>query len=218
MADRSTPASRTGIDEEDPDPLLTVTDAARRSGVSRFTVAGWITGGKLPAVRIDGRRRVRPTDLAATQATAHLGDVVPAWRDDRQRAGTRLRELREAAGLTQLQLAAASGLTHEAISNLETGKRSPLAATVGALAQALRVEPERFVASDQIGLSLVTTAEAAKRLDVPMGRVQVWVKDGTLPGTKVSGEWRVPAVAVAELNRSGRLRGRSRRLDPRYRG
>ena len=218
MADRSTPESRTGIDEEDPDPLLTVTDAARRSGVSRFTVAGWITGGKLPAVRIDGRRRVRPTDLAATQATAHLGDVVPAWRDDRQRAGTRLREVREAAGLTQLQLAAASGLTHEAISNLETGKRSPLAATVQALAQALGVEPERFVAYDHVGLTMVTTAEAAKQLDVPVGRVQVWLKDGMLPGTKVSGEWRVPAVAVAELNRSGRLRGRSRRLDPRYRG
>ena len=210
--------SPVGIDEEDPDPLLTVTDAARRSGVSRFTVAGWITGGKLPAVRIDGRRRVRPTDLAATQASAHLGDVVPAWRDDRQRAGTRLREVREAAGLTQLQLAAASGLTHEAISNLETGKRAPQAATVQALARALGVEPERFVAYDQVGLTMVTTAEAAKQLDVPVGRVQVWLKEGTLPGTKVSGEWRVPAVAVAELNRSGRLRGRSRRLDPRYRG
>ena len=218
MADRSTPESRTLTPESDPDALLTVAEAARRSGVSRFTVAGWITGGKLPAVRIDGRRRVRPTDLAATQATAHLGDVVPAWRDDRQRAGTRLREVREAAGLTQLQLAAASGLTHEAISNLETGKRSPLAATVSALAQALGVEPERFVAYDQVGLTMVTTAEAAKRLDVPVARVQVWLKEGTLPGTKVSGEWRVPAVAVAELNRSGRLRGRSRRLDPRYRG
>lgn len=211
------PRDTGGIDDAQTD-LLTVTDAARRAGLSRWTVAGWITGGKLPAVRIDGRRRVRPTDLAATQASAHLGEVLPAWRQERQRAGRRLRQLREAAGLTQLQLAAASGLTHEAISNLETGKRAPLAATVRVLARALGVEPDRFVSSDPLGLSVVTTAEAAQRLDVPVGRVQVWLKEGALPGTKVSGEWRVPAVAVAELNRSGRLRGRSRRLDPRYRG
>jgi len=206
------------IPDGDPDELLTVSEAAKRAGVSRFTVAGWITGGKLPAVRIDGRRRVRPTDLAATQATAHLGEVVPAWWQDRQRAGMRLRALREAAGLSQLQLAAASGLTHEAISNLETGKRAALATTVVKLARALRVEPKRFVASDHIGLSLLTTAEAATLLDVPVGRVQVWLKQGELAGVKVSGQWRVPAVAVAELTRSGRLRGRSRRLDPRYRG
>jgi hypothetical protein len=44
------------------------------------------------------------------------------------------------------------------------------------------------------------------------------VKQGLLEGRKVSGQWRVPAIAVMELARSGRLRGRSRRLDPRYRG
>jgi hypothetical protein len=53
---------------------------------------------------------------------------------------------------------------------------------------------------------------------VPTGRVQRWLKQGQLAGTKVSGQWRVPAVVVAELDRSGRLRGGSRRLDPRYRG
>ncbi len=198
--------------------LLPVTDAARQAGVSRFTVSGWITQGKLPAVRIDGRRHVRLADLLATQASAHLGEVVPAWREDRRRAGMRLRAVREAAGLNQLQLAAASGLSHEAISTLETGKRAPLAATVGKLAQALAVEPDRFVGFDQVGLTTLTVAEAASRLDVPAGRVQGWLKEGLLPGTKVSGQWRVLAVVVAELGRSGRLRGRSRRLDPRYRG
>jgi hypothetical protein len=53
---------------------------------------------------------------------------------------------------------------------------------------------------------------------VPAERVQIWLREGQLAGTKVSGQWRVPAVVVAELDRSGRLRGRSRRLDPRYRG
>jgi hypothetical protein len=48
--------------------------------------------------------------------------------------------------------------------------------------------------------------------------VRDWLYKGQLTGTKVSAEWRVPVVMVAELERSGRLRGRSRRLDLRYRG
>ena len=159
-----------------------------------------------------------PEDLAATQARAHLGTVVPAWREDRHRAGSRLRALREATGMNQLDLAAASGLTHEAISSLETGKRAPYAATVSRLAHALDVDPTQFVSQEPLGLTLLTAAEAAVRLDVPPGRVQTWVKQGELAGVKVSGQWRVPAVAVAEFGRSGRLRGSSRRLDPRYRG
>ena len=71
--------------------LLTVIQAAQQAGVSRHTISGWITHGRLPAVRIAGRRYVRPADLAATQAMAHVGDVVPAWRQDRRHAGWRLR-------------------------------------------------------------------------------------------------------------------------------
>jgi excisionase family DNA binding protein len=197
---------------------LTVTEAAQQAGTSRSTVSGWITSGLLPVVRIDGRRYVHLEDLAAAQARAHEGAVVPAWRDDPRRAGTRLRARREAAGLSQLQLSAASGVTHEAISNLETGKRSPFASTVRALAQALGIHPERLIARETTGLSLLTVAQAAARLDVPPARVRAWVTQGELAGTKVSGQWRVPAVLVVELERSGRLRGRSRRLDPRYHG
>jgi excisionase family DNA binding protein len=201
-----------------PPPLLTATEAARRAGVSRNTVNGWITHGDLPAIRIAGRRYVRPADLVATQVRAHIGPVLPVWRHDPPRVGKRLRTLREAAGLTQLQLAATSGLTHEAISRLERGQRAASAETVRQLAQALGVAPERFVGHDSLGLTMLTIAEAASRLDVPPTRVRDWVTQGELAGTKVSGQWRVPAVAVAELDRSGRLRGRSRRLDPRYRG
>src|SRR5215218_1956000 len=159
-----------------PTDLLTVTAAAERSGLPRTIISGWITTGQLPAVRFNGRRYVRAEDLAATQARAHEGEVVPAWRQNRRRAGKRLRAIREAAGLNQIQLAAASGLTHEAISNLETGKRSPYAATVRALAQALGVEPKQFVSREQAGLTLLTVAEAANRLDVPAGRVQTWLR------------------------------------------
>ncbi|MGH2617420.1 MAG: helix-turn-helix domain-containing protein, partial [Thermomicrobiales bacterium] len=136
----------------------------------------------------------------------------------RQRAGLRLRVLREAAGLTQLELEAVSGLRHETISLLELGRRAPQAESVRKLARALRVEPARFVAREQLAAVGLTVAEAAARLEVPVGRVQVWLATGKLAGTKVSGRWRVPAAAVRELAGSGRLRGRSRRLDPRYRG
>ena len=205
-------------EQKTPTDLLTVTEAAQRSGLPRTIISSWITTGQLPAVRIDGRRHVRAEDVAATQARAHEGEVVPAWRQNRKRAGKRLRAIREAAGLNQIQLAAASSLTHEAISRLETGKCWPYAETVRKLAAALDVEPERFVTRDKTGLSLMTVAEAASRLGVPAGRVQNWLRKGQVSGTKVSGEWRVPSVVIAELARSGRLRGRSGRLDPRFKG
>jgi excisionase family DNA binding protein len=201
-----------------PKDLLTVTAAAERTGIPRTVISSWITTGQLPAVRVNGRRHIREEDLAETQARAHEGDVVPVWRKNRKRAGKRLRAIREAAGLNQIQLAAASGLTHEAISRLETGRCWPYAETVRKLAGALGVEPKQFIARDKTGLSLMTVAEAASRLGVPAGRVQTWLRKGQVAGTKVSGEWRVPSVVIAELARSGRLRGRSGRLDPRFRG
>ena len=204
--------------ERDPTALLTVTEAAQQADVSALTIRYWIRAGTLPSIRVAGRRYVHAADLAAAQTTAHLGDVVPAWRQDRRRAGWRLRLLREAAGLTQLELAAVSGLTHEAISRMESGRQGARAESVRKLAQALRIDPEQFVSSVPVGLTLLTVAEAAARLEVPAGRVQKWLRQGLLAGEKVSGQWRVPAIVVAELERSERLRGRSRRLDPRYRG
>ena len=60
------------------------------------------------------------------QEAAHRRRVEPAWRRNPQRAGQRLRQLREAAGLNQQELAARSGLTHEEISRLELGHQAPL--------------------------------------------------------------------------------------------
>ena len=196
--------------------LLTVGEAAQQTGLSRHTIRGWITSGHLPAVSIDRRLRVRPADLATTHAD--VGSVVAVWRQDRRRAGRRLRALREAAALTQLQVAAASGLSHEAISRLETGHSAASAKTVLQLAHALRVKPQRLVRREPVGVTMLTVVEAASRLDVPMRRVQTWLREGVLPGVKISGQWRVPMVVIVELIRSERLRGRSRRLDPRFRG
>ncbi len=204
--------------QQRPSELLTLTEAATLADVSYATLRGWMTSGTLPMVRIDGRRRIRADDLTTAQATAHVGGVVPVWRRDRRHAGWCLRMLREAAGLTQLELAAASGLRHETLSRLELGRQGASAATVRTLARALRVAPERFLSDDLGGLTMLPVAEAGARLGVPASRVRTWLHQAELPGVKVSGQWRVPAIAVAELGRSGRLRGRSRRLDPRYRG
>jgi len=201
-----------------PYDMMTVAEAAQWAGVTPVVILSWIARGLLPSTRVGRQHQIQAEDVAAAQQRLHAGTVVPVWRADPRRAGARLRALRAEAGLDQQRLARRSGLTHEAISNLEAGKRAPHAATVRALAAALGVEPERFVGHDPIGLKRITVAEAAARLGVPAARVQVWMKTGVLPGEKVSGDWRVLAVAVEELNRSGRLRGASRRLDPRYRG
>jgi excisionase family DNA binding protein len=198
--------------------LLTIHEAAQHAGVSLWTVRGWITAGQLPAVRVHGQRRIRPEDLTATQAAAHVGRVVPAWRRNPQRVGRRLRRLREAAGLSQLALAATSGVEHETISRLELGHQAASPTTVRQLAQALGIEPGVFVARTKLPPGGLTTAAVATRLEVPRGRVQAWLAAGKLAGVKVSGIWRVPLAAVVELERHERLRGRSRRLDPRYQG
>ena len=200
------------------DELLSVTAAVQLTGLSRSVISSWITKGLLPAVRLAGRRYVTREDLLATQASIHLGSVVPAWRQDPVHAGRRLRAIREAAGLTQLQLAGVSGLPHESLSRWETGSWVPLGRNVTRLAQVLGVDPARFVSREELGLRLLTAAEAAAWLDVPRDRIWTWAKEGALPGVKSSGQWRIPAIAVMELARSGRLRGESRRLDPRYRG
>ncbi len=57
----------------------------------------------------------------------------------------RLRELREAAGLTQLQLAEQAGLTEQGLGQIERGRRQPTWETVCRLAAALGVSCEAFV-------------------------------------------------------------------------
>ena len=196
---------------------LTRKQAAELAGVSEATIRGWQRNGSLAS--LPGRSpRFAAAEVREAQAVAHAGDVVPRWRADPAHAGQRLRMVREAAGLTQLELSARAGITHEALSNLELGKSAALAPTVQQLSQALGVAPTHFVDDTPVGLTLLSTEEVGRRLDVPTARVRFWMKHGVLPGVKVSGQWRVPAIAVAELERSGRLRGASRRLDPRFRG
>jgi transcriptional regulator with XRE-family HTH domain len=58
--------------------------------------------------------------------------------------GERIRAAREAADLTQTQLAAAAGLSHaSAVSNFERGLR-PSDAVIARIAAALDIDPERL--------------------------------------------------------------------------
>jgi transcriptional regulator with XRE-family HTH domain len=68
----------------------------------------------------------------------------------------RLRELRIAGGLSQLQLADKCGLTRDGIAQLESGRRSPTWETVLAVAAALGVDCTAFTVPP-------ATQEAPKR-------------------------------------------------------
>ena len=89
-----------------------------------------------------------PASRSAAAEWRELAAAVDAWRRDRARAGARLRSLRVAAGLTQTELAAQSGVPHETISRLELARRSPQAETVARLADALGVAPGDLVSGD----------------------------------------------------------------------
>jgi excisionase family DNA binding protein len=118
-----------------------------------------------------------------------------AWRRDRRTAGARLRAFREDAGLSQLDLAASSGLTHEAISIIELGRRSPRAMSIERLARALSVAPEQFV-TGELPTKYLTAREAAGVIGVSESTVRRWLKEGRLPTTKVAGRHRVPASVL----------------------
>jgi excisionase family DNA binding protein len=128
---------------------LTVTEAAQQAEVPRGVVEGWIVNGRLPAVLVDGLRRVRAEDLTAVQEQT-LAGVILAWRHDRQHFGRRLRSLREAAGFTRRDLAAASGVSPHTVSRIEAGHYAPYAETVRRLARGLQLEPEQFVSGDPV--------------------------------------------------------------------
>jgi len=77
------------------------------------------------------------------------GRSVPeGWkRPYLEQVGPRLRELREAVGLSRPELAARVGMTRSSIRKLEAGDHAPRPQTVARLAAALGVTPDRLTAS-----------------------------------------------------------------------
>ena len=65
---------------------------------------------------------------------------MPAKNDIRARFGRRIRELREARGLSQEQLATRAGLHRTYVSSTERGERNVALVNIGRLAEALGVD------------------------------------------------------------------------------
>lgn len=63
--------------------------------------------------------------------------------------GARLRALREAAGLTQAELAEQAGMLSSVLARLERGEREPQWSTVLALASALDVSTDAFKSDEE---------------------------------------------------------------------
>ena len=90
--------------------------------------------------RADRRRIPLPWDgLRAMADAAYREQLVFAEAHGNAVAGARIRGWRKAAGMTQAELALASGLSRTTISRLEGGQQSPNHATIQVLAAALRV-------------------------------------------------------------------------------
>ena len=68
--------------------------------------------------------------------------------DMRKLVGRNAARLRQAAGLTQEQLAERSGFSQQYISSLERGRRNPTVITLFELAQALQVSHVELVLPD----------------------------------------------------------------------
>lgn len=74
-----------------------------------------------------------------------LTGVMPKKKQPQTEFGERLVALRQKRGLTQVQLAEASGLTQRAISYYETMPGHPVAPAIVALAKALRVSSDALL-------------------------------------------------------------------------
>ena len=68
--------------------------------------------------------------------------------DMRKLVGRNVRRARDAAGLTQEQLAERSGFLQQYISDLERGRRNPTIVSVFEIAQALGATPIQLLAPD----------------------------------------------------------------------
>jgi transcriptional regulator with XRE-family HTH domain len=65
--------------------------------------------------------------------------------------GERLRQLRREQALSQRDLSEITGIAHDSISQLETGKREAQPRTIRKLAEALRVEPRELMKGESGG-------------------------------------------------------------------
>ena len=197
---------------------LTRKEAAELAGVSEDTIKGWVTT-RAPALLLPW------PSPAVHQAMCVTRNMAAPRRGCGSALAGRSRSLRASAcgccvnrqGSISSSWPSRPG-SPRGNSPPGTWRSMPLAPTVHQLSQALGVAPERFVDDTPSGSSCSPPRKWDNASMCRQGGCGTGCGRGCLPGVKVGGEWRVPAIAVAELDRSGRLRGASRRLDPRYRG
>ena len=103
----------------------------------------------------------------------------------------RLRELRRARGLTQVQLAKLCGMPQSTISRIESGSTTGVDFdTLDRVATALRVHPSELIAFDQIpfdhgGRTYLITDRTGEAESLPQGASAMWSVQGeniTFPG------------------------------------
>lgn len=82
-----------------------------------------------------------PAKIQAMDLPDESGDELKNWAEF---VGPRIREAREAAGMTQEELANAADLPQPHISRLENGKHSPTSMTLEKIAKALGVSATTF--------------------------------------------------------------------------
>jgi transcriptional regulator with XRE-family HTH domain len=96
----------------------------------------------------------------------------------------RLRELRLAKGLTQVQLAELCGMPQSTISRIESGSTTGVDFdTLERVAAALRVHPSELIVYGKIpfehgGRSYVISDATAQAESVPLGATAVWAIEG----------------------------------------
>ncbi len=109
----------------------------------------------------------------SSSATASASSASSASSDDEavRRLGARIRELRTARGLTLVQLASATDLSHPFISQLERGLAQPSLATLRRLAVALETSPLELIAASEppVTAPAVEVLRAAELGVVPDG-------------------------------------------------
>ena len=79
------------------------------------------------------------------------------------RLAANVRALRDARGLTQAQLAKASGLPRATWANLESGAANPTLAVLHRVAVALQVSLEELIAAPRTGTHFDARAQIARR-------------------------------------------------------
>jgi len=107
--------------------------------------------------------------------------------DLRQRLGARLRALRMAAGLTQVELGARADMHKSDISRLERGERAPSLETMAALSEALDLSLAVFLTLDEqnsnlLSLNVLLATQPAETVRLVRDIAQVIVRaDGAAP-------------------------------------